>query len=175
MTIEELLSLMSGAPFTVLLIFLFPPLYALLLKLLHSPAKSTQAPWKYLYAILVYLTCIPGLSMSVLTAYQLFVQKVNLLSLDLVVYLLPITSMVITLLLIRSQISFKDIPGFNRLSGLMLMLAAAFGIVFILDRLRLLVIFHGSILWLLGLAALLFILMKLGLKALRGRRHHSAN
>jgi len=173
MTIEELLSLMSSTPLTVLLVFLFPPLYALLLKLLTSPTKSTQSPWRYFYAVLVYLTCIPGLIMSILTAYQLFVQRANLLSLDIGVYLLPIISMLITLLLIRSQISFKDIPGFNRLSGLMLMLASAFGIIFILDRLRLLVIFHGSILWLLGLAALLFVLMKLGLKALNKRRHNS--
>jgi len=56
--------------------------------------------------------------------------------------------MVITLILIKSQVSFKEIPGFNRLSGLLFMLGGAFAAALIIDRLRFVVLFHGSIFWL---------------------------
>src|SRR3972149_5525514 len=108
MTIEDLFSLMSDAPLPTLLIFLFPPLYAIVLRLIHGKNKGQEKPWRYFYGFLVYLSCIPGTFIAVVTGYQLFVEGTNLIRLDLLVYFLPILSMVVTLILIKTQVAFKD-------------------------------------------------------------------
>jgi hypothetical protein len=166
MTLEALFAAMSSAPLATLLVFLFPPLYAFVLRFLHGPGEGGLPPWRYLYAVLVYLTTIPGVFIAAVTAYLLLAQGTNLIKLDLLVFFLPVVSMIITLILVRTRVSFKDIPGFKRLSGLLLMLAAAFAVALIIDHLRIIVLFHGSILWLFGIAAVIFIALKIGISRL---------
>jgi len=78
---------------------------------------------------------------GVLTAYALFFTKENLLDVSIVVYLLPIISMVVTLVLIRKNVSFEDVPGFERLSGLMVMIACSFAIALVIQKTRIWIIF----------------------------------
>ena len=162
MTIEELFSAMSDAPLIILLVFIFPPLYALSLRLMHGKGKGSLPPWRYFYSVLVYLSCIPGMFITVITAYLLFIQGENLIKLDLLVYIFPIVSMIATLILVKSQVPFADIPGFNRIGGLLLMLGGAFFIALIIDRLRIVVLFHGSIVWIFIIAGIIFAVIKLG-------------
>ena len=82
---------------------------------------------------------------GVLTAYALFFTKENLLDVSIVVYLLPIVSMVVTLVLIRKNVSFEDVPGFERLSGLMVMIACSFAIALVIQKTRIWIVFGGSI------------------------------
>ena len=76
--------------------------------------------------------CLPG----VITAYTLFVSGENLLDANLLVYFLPIASMVATLVLIRKNVSFDDVPGFDRLSGLMVMVGCSFVIALVIQKTR---------------------------------------
>jgi len=64
MTLEELFAVMSSAPIPVLLIFAFPPVDALALRFIHGKYRGGEAPWKYFYTVLVYLSCIPGMFMT---------------------------------------------------------------------------------------------------------------
>ena len=93
-----------------------------------------------------------------------------MLALDLLVYVLPILSMIATLLVVHKAVDFRDIPGFNRLSGLMLMIGASFLIAFILDRFRIIVLFRGSLLSLLAIAGGAFVLLKIGGRMLFRRK-----
>lgn len=157
------LILLAGS-YSRLLIFLLciPPLLALLLRLLHKQGQGGESPWNYFYSLLVYLACIPGILSAVLTAYVLFFTNENLLDVSLVVYFIPILSMTITLILIQQTVSFKLIPGFDRLSGLMVMISAAFVIVLALSRTRIWLFFGGSIYTFFALAAVIFSLIKWG-------------
>lgn len=47
---------------------------------------------------------------------------------------LPILSMILTLVLIRKQVSFDQVPGFDKISGLITILAVLIGVMWILDR-----------------------------------------
>lgn len=173
MAIEELLAQVTGQYVLLLSIFAGIPLLALFLRPIHGPSRGQHSPWKYLYTFFTYASCLPGMFSVVLTAYTFFFLRANLLAVDLLVYFLPIASMIATLLIIRSSVDFRDIPGFDRLSGLMLVIGASFAVAFILDRFRIIALFRGSLLSFVAIAAIAFALFKFGgrmlLKGPRGR------
>ena len=162
MTIRDLIHLSDQHSFMLTGAFIAPPVIAWLLGRLHERGKGGAAPWKYIYAALVYLVCVPGLFAAVITAYTLFFSHENLLDASLLVYFLPIVSMIVTLIFIRKNVSFDEVPGFDRLSGLMVMIAVTFGIVLAIDKTRIFIGFFGSIERLFLLAAGVFALLKWG-------------
>src|SRR5439155_8979048 len=87
------------------------------------------------------------------------------------IYFLPIATMIATLLLIRRNVDFEAVPGFDRLSGLMTLLACSFALALAVHRTRLFVGFFGSIHMLFALAAGIFALLKWGGFMLFRRRH----
>lgn len=169
-TIRELVELIAGRPAAVAVVLLGIPAAILVLGLMHGKGRGGAAPWRHLYAVLVYLVCVPGMFSAVLTGYTLFFTNENLLDVNFLVYILPIISMAVTLLLMRRQVNFDDVPGFGRLTGLMAMIGSAFVIVFALSRTRLWLVFGGSIAAFFALAAFAFGLMKWGAAAAFRRR-----
>lgn len=162
MTIRELIDLAGQHPLALLVAFLGPPLAAWLLGLMHPRGQGGLAPWKYFSAVLVYLTCVPGMFAAVVTAYSLFFSRENLLDVNPLVSFLPIVSMVATLIFIRKNVSFDEVPGFDRLSGLMAMVGCSFAIALAVQKTNIFLFFGGSIEKLLVLAAGVFALLKWG-------------
>jgi hypothetical protein len=70
----------------------------------------------------------------------------------------------------RRNVSFDEVPGFRRLTGLMTMIAVTFAIALVLRSLRVWLFFSASLVWFFVLAAALFVLLKWGGRALFGRR-----
>jgi hypothetical protein len=162
MTTREFIE-MAGRHWPVLLVlFVVPPVAAWILGFAHGPGNGARSPWKYLYSILVYLACVPGAFAAVLTAYTLFFSHENLLDVNALVYFLPLVSMVVTLVFIRKNVAFDLIPGFDRLSGLMIMIACSFAIALAIQKTRIWIVFGGSIDRLFILAAAVFALLKWG-------------
>jgi len=110
---------------------------------------------------LIYLSCIPGMFSAVLTAYSLFFLRADLLRVNFLVYILPIISMIATLKIIKRKNSFDDIPGFDRIMGLMLMMGVSFVIAFLLHRTVVFIGFIGGLTGLLAVALAVFILLKI--------------
>lgn len=162
MTIRELMNLAGHHPLALMLVFLASPLAAWLLGLMHPRGQGGRAPWKYFSAVLVYLTCVPGMFAAVITAYVMFFSRENLLDANLLVSFLPIISMVATLILIRKNVSFDQVPGFDRLSGLMAMVGCSFAIALAIQKTNIWIVFGGSIEKLFILAAAVFALLKWG-------------
>jgi len=170
MTINDLINLASGHLLALVLFFVAPAVIAWLCGVMHGRGNGGNAPWKYVYSVLVYLVCIPGLLASVLTAYQLFFQHADLMKVNIAVYFLPILSMIVTLIFIHKTVNFENVPGFDRISGLMVMIGCSFLIALIIDKMRILLLFHGPIVMLLAFAAGVFALLKWGTYALFRRR-----
>jgi len=81
-----------------------------------------------------------------------------------------LVSMIVTLAFIRKRVDFELIPGFERLSGLLVMIACSFAIALAIQKTKIFLFFGGSIHWLLLLAAVIFGLLKWGAHLLfRGR------
>jgi len=162
MTTRDLIELAGQHPAVLLIAFVLPPLIAWLAGKVHGKEQGKLAPWKYLYSALVYLVCIPGMFAGVITAYTLFMSGENLLDANLLVYFLPIASMTATLVLIRKNVSFEEVPGFDRLSGLMAMVGCSFALALFIQKTRIFLFFGGSIQTLFLLAAGVFAMLKWG-------------
>ncbi|MBK9991158.1 MAG: hypothetical protein IPP19_10585 [Verrucomicrobia bacterium] len=170
MSISDLINLASGHQLVLVAVFVLIPLLAWVVGRLHRPGEGRTTPWKYAYAVLVYLTCVPGMFASVITAHSLFFSRENLLHVSLPVYFLPIFSMVVTLMFIRRAVSFDDVPGFDRLSGLMTLVGVSFAIALAIQKTNIFVFFGGSIDRLFVLAIAVFALLKWGSAMLFRRR-----
>lgn len=162
MTIRDLIQFLGGHSWFLVIAFTALPLLTWLLRLAHGPGNGAGAPWKYAYSVLVYLACVPGMCSAVLTAYALFFRNENLLDANLLVYVLPIVSMTVTLVFVQKNVGFEAVPGFDRLSGLMIMLACSFALALAIQKTRLFIGFFGSIERLFLLAAGIFALLKWG-------------
>ena len=166
MTTRELIQAAGGHSWWVVGMFVLPPVLAWALGLIHGPGKGAGSPWKYLYSVLVYVVCVPGMFAAVITAYSLFFSRENLLDVNPLIYFLPIVSMIVTLVLIRKNVSFDEVPGFERLTGLMVMVGCSLAIALAIDKARIWLFFNGSIERLFLLAAGVFALLKWGLSRL---------
>ena len=166
MTVRQLLTLVGQHPAILLGLAAVPPLVALILCALHAKGNGGAAPWRHLYAVLVYAVAFPGMGSAVVTAYMLFFSRENLLDANLLVHFGPIASMVATLLIMRKNVSFDEVPGFHRLSGLMTLIGVTFVILLAVQKTFIGLFFGGSIEWLLLLAGGIFALLKWGAGAL---------
>lgn len=162
MTVRELVFLLDDNPWLMIFYFIGLPVVSWIIGIVHGENKGTNPPWKYFYSVLVYLACIPGIFSAVITGYTIFFTRENLLDANVLVHIVPIVSMTVSLILIRKNISFDDIPGFDRLSGLMTMIAVTFIVVLAIYKTRFWVVFGGSIFVLAAVAIGLFALLKWG-------------
>jgi hypothetical protein len=170
MSTREFIELAGHHWLVLLAIFLAPPLAAWLCGWVHGRSGGGNAPWKYCYSVLVYLTCVPGTFAAVITAYTFFFTRENLLDVNPLVYFLPIVSMVATLVLIHKNVTFDLVPGFDRLEGLMVMIACSFALALAIQKTNIWIVFGGSIVGLFLLAAGVFALLKWGTYMLFRRR-----
>lgn len=133
MTLQELFDLIGQNPNFVIFYFSLLPFAALLGTFLDGDRGHTS-PWKYIYSVIIYLVCIPGLFALMLNIYLFLFEKRSVMDMDLILQVLPIVSMIITLLVIRNNMDMRYIPGFDKLSGFLMLITAVLGIMWIVDR-----------------------------------------
>jgi hypothetical protein len=106
---------------------------------------------------------------AVLTAYTLFISRENLLDQNVLVYVAPVAAMAVTLLIVRRNVSFDAVPGFDRIWGLMTMIAMTFVIVLAIAKTSIFLFFGGPIVMLIAICAVVFALLTWGVRvAFRG-------
>jgi hypothetical protein len=168
-TLEELIAQAAERSWVVLLVLLVPPLVTLASGLVHEKGAGGRAPWRYAYAVIIYAACIPGMFAAVLTAYAFLFRNADLLEVNVLLYFLPIVTMTVTLLLMNRNVStFDDIPGFDRLSALMLLLGLSFGVAFVVHRMRIGIFFFGPLVQLVVIALAAFGFLRWATRRLAG-------
>lgn len=160
MTIGEFIVSITRYQDYVLYFFIGLPILTIIYGFVHGKDKGNCPPHRYLYALIIYLACIPGVFSFVLTAYSLLFLRENLLDVNFFIYFLPLISMTVTLAAMRRRVNFTELPGFDRLFGFIVVLLVTFIIAFILGRMRFWVIFGGSISALIVFVVLLFLIVK---------------
>lgn len=162
MTVAELEAWLAHHPWPILAFFLAPPLLIWLIGFFHPRRPGRAGLWKYPYAVLIYLATVPGILSTLLVAYAIFFLHQNLLTVNFLVYFLPILSMIATWILVMKAVDPKTIPGVGRLTGLALVLGLTFAIVLFVYKTRIFVGFFGALADLLTLGLIVFALLYWG-------------
>ena len=166
MTIEQLLAAIGAHPWLVLGYLALPPLASWLLGMVKYPRSGTKHLWDYVYSVLIYLATIPGVFSATLLGYSLFFIRQNLLNVNLLLYVGPVISMITTLVLCQRKVAMSRLPGFDRLSGLVLILALTFVVLLVLYKTRIIVGFFGSLESLIVLGIVMFLAFEYAAKKL---------
>lgn len=133
MTLGQFLDTLSQNPSMVLFYFLSAPLTAGL-AWMFGKGEGHKSPWKYLYSFLVYYVSIPGIFAITLSAYLLFFERKPILGFDMYSQVLPVITMILTLWLIRKNVSYHAIPGFGKVGSLLTIIAVLISIFWILEK-----------------------------------------
>jgi len=138
MTLGELFNLIGNNPAYVLFFFCIIPFAALLAGLLGR-GEGHLTPWKYLYAVLVYLICVPGIFAIAFNVYLFAFERGSIFDTNIYTQISPILSMILTLWIIRQNVDFDHIPGFDKISALITVIAATMILMWIFERTRIIV------------------------------------
>ncbi len=168
MTLREFFQLLADNPAMIIGYFLFIPIAAFLAGWLGKN-EGHLSPWKYLYSMLIYLVCIPGIFAVTLNIYLFLFEKQSIFDTDIYTQILPILSMIATLLLIRNNVNLDRIPGFGKLSGLVMMIGSILALMWIADKTRILVFSYLPFQNVILIFVVLLIAVRFGWSRLFGR------
>jgi hypothetical protein len=133
MTLRDLLVYAGNHPESVVLYFAILPIAALLLAWVAG-TDGRNSPWNLIYSTIIYLCAVPGIFALSLNVYIFLFERGSILNLDVYTQILPIVSMILTLGIIRRNVDLNYIPGFDKLSGLLMLIAATIGLMWLVDR-----------------------------------------
>lgn len=168
MTLRELIAGADRHSALVLGALAALPVSSFLLGRLHEAGRGGDDPWRRLYAILVYAACVPGMFSVSLIVYAFLFTGENLLDANVLVYFAPLIAMAVSLAIMSRNVDFDQVPGFDRIWGLLGVLMMSFFVALFFQRLRINIIFLGGLssLWLMALVV--FVVFRLSLRRLLG-------
>ena len=159
MTLRDVFDALSGQPIFLFLLLVAVPAVAFLVNVVSGETADEIWKWRYVYATLVYLACIPGVFAITLSIYLFLFERQSIWNTNLALQVLPILTMVGTLMLIRRKMPFNYIPGFGKLSGFLTLIAAIMSIMWVVDRTRIYAISYIPFSYIIiGFVALLLII-----------------
>ena len=133
MTLGEFFEWTGDHPAILISYFIGIPLIALLAGM-FSKGEGHLSPWKYLYSILIYLTSVPGIFAVTLNIYLFLFERRSIMDTNLYTQVLPVLSMIATILIIKKQVSLDLVPGFDKISGLIIVIASIMALMWIIDK-----------------------------------------
>lgn len=167
MTLEELFQQIAENPAYIIFYFSIIPFAAFLAGLLGK-GEGHMSPWKYLYSALIFLVSIPGIFSVTLSVYFFLFEKRPIMQTDVFTQIIPVLSMVFTLLAIRKNVNLDYIPGFDKMSGLITMITASLAIMWFIDRTRIWVVSYVRFEVVIGFFIILLVLIRFGWKRILG-------
>ena len=141
------------------------PLLTYILGALMRPCSRPLA--RYVLAGAIYLAVLPGVSSAVMLLYLLlFVRADVLREAHLILHVLPIGSMLATLWAASRLEKFDDLPGFDRMQGLMLLVGLSFAVLLFIHKMFIGLVFFARFEYLLLLLGAFLVFWRLGVARL---------
>jgi hypothetical protein len=165
MTLRECIALLGENGTYVVFYFLLMPVVALIAGFMGK-GEGHLSPWKYFYSTLIYAVCIPGIFAITLSVYLFLFERISIFDSNVYTQILPVISMLGTLFIIRQNVSFDDIPGFGKISGLTMMIASTILIMWFVDKTHIIVFSYLPISTLLFIFLVLLFVIRFGWKTL---------
>jgi hypothetical protein len=133
MTLRQFFDWVQTNPSVI--IYYFAILFGItLLASAFAKGEGHLRPWNLLYAIIIYLVCIPGIFAITLSVYFFLFEKRSIMDTELLLQVLPVLMMFLTLYVIRKNVDLNYIPGFDKLSSLMLIITVLLCLMWVVDR-----------------------------------------
>jgi len=167
MTLGEFFTWTGQHPAFFFVYFLGVPLIALLAGL-FSKGEGHLSPWKYLYSVLIYMVSLPGIFAVTLSIYFFLFERRSILDTNLLTQVLPVLSMAATILLIKKQVNLDLVPGFDKISGLILIISSLMALMWIIDKTHIYSITFMPFYVVVLILIAGFLVIRLGLKRLAG-------
>jgi hypothetical protein len=164
-TLQALFYLLSAHPEILGFFFLAIPLTAFLASI-FGKGEGHLTPWKQLYCVLVYMAAIPGIFAITLNVYFFLFERRPIMESNIYTQIIPILIMVLTLWLIRRNVPFELIPGFDRLGGLAMIISAVLATMWLLDKTHIIAITVIPFYYVLIFMVFAFIGIRFGMKRL---------
>jgi hypothetical protein len=139
MTLGQFFDVVSANEPLLLFYFFAFPLTAFLAGI-FGKNEGHLSPWNYLYTFLVYGVSIPGLFAISLAIYLFLFERQSIMATNIYTQILPVICMIVTYSIIRKNVTFKEIPGFNKINSLVFMLSVLIISMWILEKTHILVI-----------------------------------
>ncbi len=159
MTLRDVFEALSGQPVLLFLLLSAIPAGAFLVNLWSGETAEDIWKWRYAYAGLVYLACIPGIFAFTLNIYLFLFERQSIWDMNLALQVFPMLTMIATLVLIKRRMPFTYIPGFGKLSSFLTLIAAVMGLLWFIDRTRIYAITYVPFTYIvIGFVALILII-----------------
>ena len=165
MTLQDFFILISKNPSFLLFFFIAIPMTALLAGI-FGKGDGHLPPWRYLYGILIYSICIPGIFSFFFNVYLFLFERQSIFAMDIYTQIIPIISMLITLFIIGRNVDYDDIPGFEKISGLVTIISVLLAFLWIIDRTHIYVISLMPFYWVIIIFVAMIFIVRLGFKKL---------
>ena len=167
MTLGDFFIYCSQNPIYLFLYFGILPLLALFI-LAIAKNQGHVSPWKNIYSVVVYLSCVPGIFSVTLSIYMFFFERGSIMNANLYTQILPIASMMATLWLIRRNVEFGYVPGFDRIGNLIFFLTILMIVLWILEKTHIMVFTYMPFSQFILMFVVLIVLLRFGLKRIFG-------
>jgi hypothetical protein len=163
MTLGDFFEILSQNPSIVIFYFLAVPLSAML-GWIFGKGDGHLSPWKYFYCAIIYLACVPGIFAITLSIYQFLFERLPISEMNIFTQVLPILSMILTIWLVKKNVSLDQIPGFGKLGALMVIILILLAVMWALDRTRIIAFTGFPFLYVILLMVVLFVIIRFAIK-----------
>ena len=153
---------------SIVLFYFFALPFTAGLSWLFGKGEGSLSPWKYLYSVLVYLACIPGIFAVTLNIYLFLFERRSVMDANIYTQILPILCMFVTLWLVRRNVCFDDIPGFDKIGSLVFVLTVLIILLWILEKTHIFVFTYLPFYQFILIFIVALVLLRFGLKRVFG-------
>lgn len=161
MTLKDYFTYAAANPHWFVFFFIIIPIIAFLIAWV-AKGIGNDSPWKYIYSAIIYLICIPGIFSISLDIYLFLFERQSVFEANLVMQVLPIISMISTLQIIKYNVDLDLIPGFQKISGLVMLIFFTICLMWFIDRTHIYAIAFLSFGQVVLVFIVLFLLVKYG-------------
>lgn len=161
MTLKDYFTYAAANPYWFVFFFIIIPIIAFLIAWI-AKGIGNESPWKYIYSAIIYLICVPGIFSISLDIYLFLFERQSVFEANLVMQVLPIISMISTLQIIKYNVDLDLIPGFQKISGLVMLIFFTICLMWFIDRTHIYAIAFLSFGQVILVFIVLFLLVKYG-------------
>jgi len=163
MTLNDFFNLLSEHPYYVMAYLILIPVLTGVVGIL-ADEKSSLDPWRQIYMLLLYMICIPGIFAVTLLIYSFLFENRSIYNIDVINQVLPVLSMIVTILVVKKYVDLDDVPGFGKLTGLIMMITVILILFWVLQKTRIVMFTYLPFQYVLLILVGLLLIFRLGMR-----------